>query len=146
MKLRYKKIEIRLQSGAAIVQRTIPEWEVPVLQAIHNETTELSDVVVDREAPSVAAEYSRLQLAYGAERQEGGITGVSFVEAVYGQHAIGMNALKRAMQGAVLPRETPVTPTDISPTLRQDLLQALSETPSEINDLIGETDDETVAA
>ncbi len=142
MKFRFKKIEVRLQSGAAVVPLTVAEWELPIIQAIHNEVTELSDVVVDREPMSVSGEYNRLSLCYGSERQEGGITGVSYVESVYGQHAIGQQALKRAMEGARLPSNTPVTMPDASPQLRQDLLQALSGTDAEVSDLIGDVSDE----
>ncbi len=147
MKIRYQEIEVRMHSGNAIVRITVPEWEVPVVQAIHPEVSVIRDVVREREAPSVSSEMTRLQAAYGAERQEGGFTGVTFAESVYGQHAVGTNALKRAMQGAVLPASTPVTLPDASPTLRQDLLQSLTDTPSEVSDLIGEGEsDEEIAA
>lgn len=138
MKIQYKKIEVRMQSGASIVQIDVPGWAVPIIQAIHPEVTEIKDIVVDRDPPSVSREMQRLKTTYGAEREEGGFTGVAYVEAVYGQHAIGMNALKRAMQACVLPAATPVTPTELSPEIRQDLLQSLSDVPQEVNDLIGE--------
>jgi hypothetical protein len=137
MKLRYKKIEVRMQQGASIVQIDVPEWTVPVIQAIHPEVTEISDVVVDMPTPSVSREMNRMKVTYGAEREEGGFTGIAYVEAVYGQNALGLAALKRAMQAAVLPDSTPVTPQALSPVLRQDLLQAISDTSSEVSDLIG---------
>jgi|GEM_PF-4091951 len=147
MKLRYKEIEVRMQQGASILRLRVPEWEVPIIMAIHPEVTEIRDCVEQRDAPSVSKEMDRLKLAYGAEREEGGITGLTYVEAVYGQHGIGLQSLKRAMQGAVLPATTAATPYDLSPELRQDLLQSLGDD-LEITDLIGETveDDDTIAA
>lgn len=143
MKIRYKKVEIRMQQGASILQLEVPEWELPVLQAIHPEITELKDTVHDRvPVPSVSGEMSRLIAAYGAEREEGGITGVAYAEAVYGSHGAGLAALKLVMQGAVLPASTPVTPPELSPSIRQDLLQAISETSGETSDLLGEVADE----
>lgn len=147
MKLRYKKIEVRMQAGASIAQIDVPEWVVPVIQAIHPEVTEISDVVVDMPTPSVSREMNRMKVTYGSEREEGGFTGIAYAEAVYGQHAIGLAALRKAMQAAVLPNSTPVTPTMLSPVLRQDLLQALSDTSEEVSDLIGvDTSEDGVAA
>lgn len=145
MKLRYKKVEIRYSQGAAVVQLIVPEWEVPVLQSIHDEINEISDIVADRPAPSVAAEMERLVALYGAERKEGGFTGIPYVEGVYGSHGVGINALKRAMQGAVLPSSTPATPIELSPQLRQDLLQTLNDTVEEVTDLIGDDGTEIAA-
>ena len=89
------------------------------------------------------AEMERLKKVYGEDKNEKGeFTGVPVAVAVYGQHAIGIRALKEAMQSTVLPNKTPVTPYDVSPPMRQDLLQALTDTPSEISDLIGADDDE----
>ena len=150
MKLRYKKVKIRMQQGASELEKIVPEWEVPIIQAIHPEVSEVSDVVVESAAPSVSEEYQRLQNAYGAEREEGGLTGMAYIESVYGQHAAGLQALRRAMQAAVLPANAVVTPFEGSPALRQDLLAALGDN-SDATDLIGEaspenTDEEELAA
>jgi hypothetical protein len=122
----------------------VPAWELAVLQAIHEEVTVLRDVTVERDPPSVAGEFNRLLARYGAERKEGGFTGIPYVESVFGQHAIGRNALKDVMQGSVLLSSTPVTPTDPAPVLRQDLLKALTETSSDITDLIGSDEPEEI--
>jgi len=142
MKLKYQEVEVRLQSGAAVMRKMVPAWETPILQAIHPEVQIIRDVVEDREPPSVSGEMGRLIAAYGAEREEGGITGITFAESVYGKHAIGLESLRGAMQRAVLPRSTPVTPPEVSPTLRQDLLQSLHDVNPGVDDLIGEVEDE----
>lgn len=138
MKIRYKDISIRMQSGASVAVRRVPIWEVPIIQAIHPEVTELNDACLEVERLSVSEEFARLSTAYGAEREEGGMTGVSYCEAVYGSHGIGQQALRIAMQSAVLPADTAVTPNEASPELRQDLLDAISDVPAGAADLIGE--------
>lgn len=138
MKLRFKQIEVRMGQGVSIIRINVPEWEVPIVQSIHGETTEIKDIVEDREAISVSSEFSRLQLAYGAERKEGGITGIPYVEAVYGQGGIGITRLRQAILAARLPSDTPVTPPEMSPELRQDLIRELTDTPGGISDLIGD--------
>lgn len=143
MKMRYKEVNVRFAQGTSEVRKIIPEWEVPVLMAVNEEITEIRDFVVDREPPSVSVEMERLKKVYGEDKNEKGeFTGVPVAVAVYGQHAIGTRALKEAMQSTVLPNKTPVTPYDVSPPMRQDLLQALTDTPSEISDLIGADDGE----
>jgi hypothetical protein len=150
MKFRYKKIKIRMQQGASELEKIVPEWEVPIVQAVHPEVSEVSDVVVESAALSVSEEYQRLQNAYGAEREEGGLTGMAYIEAVYGQHGAGQQALKRAMQGAILPASAEVTPLEGSPALRQDLLLAIGDNNSDALDLIGDVssvpDEEELAA
>jgi hypothetical protein len=141
MKFRYKEIRIRMQSGASEVAKRVPEWEVPVIQAIHPEITEIRDTCHEMAGPvSVSREYDRLREAYGAERAEGGTKGIPYVEAVYGQHAAGHNALKQAMLTARLPESTEITPEDASPELRQDVLAAISES-ADTADLIGQDED-----
>jgi hypothetical protein len=128
MKFRYKEIRIRMGGGTSEVSKRVPEWEVPVIQALHVEVTEVRDTCHDtEETPSVSGEFGRLREAYGAERVEGGTKGLPYVEAIYGQHGAGLAALRRAMEGARLPLDTPVTPDDASPELRQDVLEAISE-------------------
>jgi hypothetical protein len=142
MKLKYQEIEIRMQQGASMVKLRVPAWETPVLQSMHEEVTILRDVCEERDAPSVSAEMGRLKVAYGAERKEGGFTGIPYVEGVYGQNQAGVQALKQAMQSCVMPKDSIVTPYALPPELRQDLLQALSEGGDELSDLIGENADE----
>jgi hypothetical protein len=142
MKLKYQELEIRMQSGHSILRKIVPAWETPVLQAINEEITVIRDVCEERDPPSVSAEMGRLIAAYGAEREEGGITGISYAESVYGQHAIGIESLRRVMQASVLPKNTPVTPQVASPTIRQDLLQSLHDV-NPGDDLIGEVNEES---
>lgn len=137
MKIRYQEILVNMERTQSVATIVVPEWEVPIVQAVHPATTVLKDKVVERDTVSISAEYSRLAQAYGAEREEGGKIGGPYVESVYGSGAIGVAALKRAMQGAVLPNATPVSPMEYAPALRQDLLQALSSDTLTGGDLIG---------
>lgn len=149
MKIKYQELEIRMQSGASSVRKSVPLWEVPVLQAIHDEIQIIRDIVVEQDPPSVSGEMGRLINAYGAEREEGGITGIAYAESVYGKHAIGLESLRNVMQRSVLPRSTPVTPIEASPQIRQDLLRSLYDVDSSSSDLIGEIEEpeeETVDA
>lgn len=138
MKIKYVKLRVRTQSGASEQTLRVPEWEVPILQSIHDETEVMGDVCVEREALSVSNEMNRLVSAYGAERKEGGFTGVPYAEAVFGSGIIGIQNLKRIMQAAVLPKNTPVTPMDKPPTMRADLLVEISTGDFSADDLIGE--------
>lgn len=142
MKIKYIKLRVRTQSGASEQTLRVPEWEVPVLQSIHDETENMGEICVERDALSVSNEMARLVAAYGAERQEGGLTGVPYAEAVYGSGIIGIQNLKRVMQAAVLPKETPVTPMDKPPTMRADLLVEISSGDFSADDLIGEVEEE----
>lgn len=137
MKLKYTRVKITMERVQAAVTKSVPAWEVPVIQAIHPDTEIVKDIVIDTKPPSVADEYERLSQAYGAERLEGGTAGPPYIEGVYGKGALGVAELKRAMQSCVLPKSTPVTPPEAPPQLRKDLLQALSS--DSVDDLIGDT-------
>ena len=134
MKLKYQEIRIRQREGACVVQRRVAAWEVPIMQAIHEGVTVVADVCEDRPAPSVSAEFKRLEKAYGFETDHEGSRGPAVVAAVYGQHQLGLQSLRRAMQDSVLPANTPVTPLVAAPALRNDLLVALQG----VDDLIGQ--------
>lgn len=126
MKLQYKSVRVRMRDGACILTLQIPAWEVPVLQAVHPESTEVGDIVREKKvAPNSNAEHARLVALYGAETTEGGSRGLNYVDAVYGQHAAGLARLREAMQAAVLPAETPVTPPEVAPEISSDLMEAI---------------------
>lgn len=138
MKLAYKEVAITLKDRANIVHRQVPAWEVPVLEAIHGEVAHIRDVVQERPTPSSEAEYDRLVAAYGESVSEGGEKGVPYVASVYGQLGIGRKALRTAMQAAVLPADTEVTPTEqlvLNKALQQSLL--VDEPIAAADDLIG---------
>jgi hypothetical protein len=144
MKLKYQEVRIRQREGACIIQRRAPAWEVPILQAIHEGVTVVADVCEDRPAPSVSREFARLEKAYGFETDHEGSRGPAVVAAVYGQHQLGLQSLRRAMQDSVLPMNTPVTPIAAPPPLRADLLTALAS--DSLNDLIGASTAEPAAS
>jgi hypothetical protein len=128
MKLAYILVSIRMQNGATEVARRVPGWEVPIIQAIHPETTIVrDDIVFDSgdEVPSVGMEMDRLKSAYGGEKVDGEFTGITYAESVFGKGALGLQSLKRAMQSCVLPASAEVTPEMASPPIRQDLLAAI---------------------
>jgi hypothetical protein len=143
MKLRFKEVNVRFAQGTSEIRKIVGEWEIPLLEAIHEAVLNVGDIIVERDALSVSAEMERLKKIYGEERNdEGLLTGTSLVEAVYGKHAIGIRALKDIMQSAVVANNTPVTPLEVSPPMRNDLLQAISGTDTGVSDLIGAPDDE----
>lgn len=125
MKILFKEVRIRMRDGASIITKRVPSWEVPVLQAVWPETQELRDTVGERESVSVSGEFGRLMAVYGSESNEGGERGLPHVAAVYGQHGAGQAALRAAIQAAVLPENTPVTPRDTPPTINSDLYEAI---------------------
>lgn len=136
MKLLYKEIAISMERMMSKTTKRVPAWEVPMIESMHI-VENATDVVFNREEPlSVTEEYDRLRAAYGAEREEDGSIGSPLVERVYGVGAVGIAALKRAMQASVLPKDSAVTPDVASPRIRADLLKALQE--SDVSDLIGE--------
>ncbi|MDE2098508.1 MAG: hypothetical protein KGL39_14740 [Patescibacteria group bacterium] len=137
MKMRYKLVEVRMQQGASILRKRVPAWEVPVLQAVHPETTEIEDIVHEVPSLSVSSEMARLQLAYGGEQKDGKFTGIPYADSVYGQNAVGLRALRAAIQESVLPADTAVTPDDLSPPIRSDLIVPLEGESADASDLIG---------
>lgn len=126
MKLSYKEVRVRMRDGASVITKSVPAWEVPILQAVWPETQEIRDIVVESHRTLTAAgEFDRLTRVYGAERDEGGKQGLPIVAAVYGQHGMGLAALKAAMQSSVLDESTPVTPPPVPPQLDGALVAAI---------------------
>ena len=78
----------------------VPAWEVPVLEFIFEdgnvERLETSELVPDQTYPEAAAEFNRLERAYGVDSQ----SGVPHVASVYGQAGIGIRALRKAIDEA----------------------------------------------
>lgn len=112
MKLQYVEAAVVLKDRANIIHRKVPVWEVPVLEAIHNDVSVVREIVVECPTPSSDAEYDRLLAAYGNIVNEDGTIGQPCVTAVYGSLGEGRRRLRAAMQEAVLPADTEVTPLE----------------------------------
>lgn len=125
MKLQYKEVAVVLKDRANIVHTRVPVWEIPLLEAIHaGGVTVVNDVVEERPTPSSDSEYDRLQTVYGNVVLDDGNQGPPVVVAVYGSLGEGRRRLRQAMQEAVLPADTAVTPFT-SPKLNAKLAAAL---------------------
>lgn len=86
---------------------TVPAWEVPLLESLYAGVEVQGEVLVNRPAPDLEAEYDRLERKYREYRDEAGdFTGESVVGAVYGRFAQGRNALAKAISGAVVEDES----------------------------------------
>lgn len=127
MKLKYVELKVALRERSNIVPKTVPAWEVPVIEAVHmgNGSVQMVEVVRDvcvarTEGLSSTEEFARLERKYGANPE-----GLAWVASIYGQHQMGVQALKTAMLASVLPEETPVTPPPAQPKLRADVEAAI---------------------
>src|SRR4051812_18599351 len=102
MSIKAQKISIR-RSELHTLEDTLPTWEVPLLEAVHDASAVrvLSEVVLaERELPDPGEEYQRLENRYKRARNEDGSFGLPVVATVYGQHAAGVQALGRAIADA----------------------------------------------
>lgn len=85
------------------VERTIPAWEVPVLDLVHGGqimVLEDKDVIVDRPLPNPQNEYERLEAVYRNHRTEGGAPGAPVVAKVFGDGPRGLKELSKAIKDA----------------------------------------------
>ena len=108
MTVRAQKISIR-RSELHTVQDIIPTWEVPLLEAVHedNAVQIIENVVIaGRELPNEKEEYERLENRYKRARNDDGSYGLPVVATVYGQHAAGIQALKRAISEAAVSEDS----------------------------------------
>lgn len=82
------------------VERTIPVWEVPVLDLVHGgQITVLEkDTFVDRPLPDARVEFERLEAVYRNHKSEGGTPGAPVVAQVYGDGPRGLKSLRDAIQ------------------------------------------------
>jgi len=102
MSVKGQKVSIR-RSELHTQQDIVPLWEVPILAAVHDEAAVqvLEEVTIaHREMPDAKEEYERLENRYKRARNEDGSQGLPVVATVYGQHAAGVSALKRAISEA----------------------------------------------
>lgn len=101
--VRYKNVSVQRSELMTIV-RSVPEWVVPILGAVHgtDKVVELGEEFVDRDLPPAREEASRLEILYGRSENEDGSKGIPFVAAVYGQNMMGLNHLDAAMKAAIV--------------------------------------------
>lgn len=102
MSIKGQRVSIR-RSELHTVEDTLALWEVPIVDAVHDEGAlkVLADVIIaDRELPAAKEEYERLENRYKRARNDDGSFGLPVVAVVYGQAGVGLQALKRAIQDA----------------------------------------------
>lgn len=98
--IRHITVQIR-RNETIQLQNSFPEWEIPVLKAVHGEdaVTIVGEKLVDREPPEAHDEFTRLNERYKRSRNEDGSLGAPFVHQVYGE--LGVNRLADAISEAV---------------------------------------------
>lgn len=102
MSIKGQVVSIR-RSELHTVEDTLALWEVPVVDAVHDEGAlkVIRDIVIaHRDLPDAKEEYERLENRYKRARNEDGSYGLPVVATVYGQHGAGLQALKRAIEEA----------------------------------------------
>lgn len=107
MKIIHKIEDIR-RNELQTTRRTVPLWELPLLQAIHGAeaVSEVGDEVVEMDPPAANTEFTRLSNRYKQMEEDDGSKGPFYVVAVYGQFGVGTQALARAIEASVA-REAP---------------------------------------
>lgn len=115
MAIRKLKLKV-VRSQMHQIVADFPEWEKPILEAMHEAVEVLGEVVVNRDPPNPAEEYERLTRRYGRSENEDGSRGIPYVGAVYGQHGPGIAALGRAIKEATV---------DAAPESAEDLVGAV---------------------
>lgn len=99
--LTYKKVMIR-RSELQTAPDIVPAWELPILEALHDDVTETGEILLDRDPPGAEDEYKRLENRYPRVINEDGSKGLPLVAAVYGQFNIGVATLKRLIDAATV--------------------------------------------
>lgn len=100
MGIRYIKAKV-VRSEMHTIIRDFPEWEIPILEAMHQSVEKLGEIVVNRDAPNADEEYDRLERRYSRSENEDGSRGIAYVATIYGQHGAGRIALRREIEKAV---------------------------------------------
>jgi hypothetical protein len=106
MKYRHILADVRL-SETHTQRVVLPEWEIPVLQAVHgNNVTEVGTNDLDRKGEVEASnEFTRL-----AEKYKGEPDQPPYVAAVYGLFGPGVTALGKAIKAATVEDEAELDP------------------------------------
>jgi hypothetical protein len=101
--IKYTKLRVKT-SELFELEHCVPEWEVPIVQAVHSArdgvTIVDTDILVDRPLPEAADEFTRLVTRYRTTEKEDGSRGIPFVAAVYGEFGIGTRKLAEAIQAS----------------------------------------------
>lgn len=98
--LKMKQVMIR-RDAALIIPQTVAAWEVPLLEAAHDNVTTEGETTLDRAAPDAQDEYRRLETKYGRSENEDGSRGQPYVAAVYGHvNGGGVARLAEAIKAA----------------------------------------------
>jgi hypothetical protein len=96
--MRFTNVKVKRDTNT-VYNRSVPEWEVPVLEFIFEDgNVERLGTFgeVARDYPAPAVEFDRLVRSYGADPQ----SGIPYVASVYGQASAGVRALGRAIEEA----------------------------------------------
>lgn len=108
MSIKGQVISIR-RSELHTVEDTVPLWEIPVIAAVHDDgaiTVKRDVTIAYRELPNAKEEYERLENRYKRARNEDGSQGLPVVATVYGQHAAGIQTLKRAIEESTVAEDS----------------------------------------
>lgn len=111
MAIRYLKVKV-IRSELHQVVSDFPEWEIEILEAIHQGVERLGEIVRNEVAPDAEDEFERLKNRYGRSENEDGSRGIPYVASVYGQHNVGINSLRRAIEKATV-QEAPADGSDL---------------------------------
>lgn len=101
---KFVDVLIKRDAALAIPQR-VAAWELPLLEAAHPTVEVTAELVFDREPPAAEDEFQRLKTRYGRSENEDGSKGLPYVEAVYGQHGVGVSRLRDAISSATVEAE-----------------------------------------
>lgn len=106
--LKFHRIELTVKENSLALQVDVPEWELPILRAVHDRGEGSVDPVklleirnVKREPPDAASEYERLKRRYGLSEGDDGKKGLPYVAIVYGQFGVGPQNLAKAIEASV---------------------------------------------
>lgn len=111
MAIKYVKVKV-IRSEMHQVIDNYPEWEIEILEAIHQAVERLGEITYNIAAPDALDEFERLKNRYGRSENEDGSRGIPYVASVYGQHNVGVTALRRAIEKAVV-QEAPSDGSDL---------------------------------
>lgn len=102
MKIKHSVVDVR-RSETTTTRVMVPNWEVPILEALHGiGISVVQEQPVERDPPEAGAEFERLAGRYGSERKKDGSLGDLIVQNVYGQHQAGIMNLQRQIDAAVV--------------------------------------------
>lgn len=111
MAIKYVKVKV-IRSELHAVIDSYPEWEIPILEAMHQAVERIGEVVHNVDTPDAEGEFERLKNRYGRSENEDGSRGIPYVASIYGQHGAGIQALRRAIEAAVT-KDAPVDGSDL---------------------------------